>query len=100
MDPKELNTFGLVASAGFRPSALPDLLFAEFASMEATELVEREQMEAVLGERELEIHQGDSARMFGKLVGADALVLLSTVNIGDRPGVEVTLLDSRQGIPI
>jgi hypothetical protein len=73
--------WAIVASEAVEDGGLPDLLTAELSKREDLEWVERQALQAIIAEQELAACFGAQAVAerirLGKLVGADALVLLS-----------------------
>ena len=74
--------WGIIATDQLQQTGLADLVFAELSREQGIELVEREQLDAAVKELELSALLGSDAAgrlKLGRLLKADALVLLSLV---------------------
>ncbi len=97
----ELNRWAIVASADVQKTGLADLVLAEASKLERIEFVERDALDRVVKELELESLAGSggvSQRMnAGRALRADALVLLTSVSKAESSRLRVVVCDARQG---
>lgn len=96
-----LRRWAVVADSLVQQTGLPDLLTAELAGNEGWELVERDQLS--LATRELELSSlGEASRAgerlkLGRLLSADALVLLSWQEAGDKTVLKLVVSECNYG---
>ncbi|MBC7815624.1 MAG: hypothetical protein IAG10_01855, partial [Planctomycetaceae bacterium] len=96
-----LNRWAIVAPEAIRQSGLADLLLVEAGKLARMELVERDELDRVAKELELEslAGAGGAAQRLkaGRLLRADALVLLKSVSASESNRLRVVIVDCRQG---
>lgn len=100
-DSRPLRTWAVIGDSVARASGLTDLVTAELASLKKVELVEREELRRVTQEIELsQLHtasQSAGRLQLGKLIKADALVLLSSGKHDGKPFLRVVTCDCVTG---
>ena len=96
-----LNRWAIVATEEIRASGLADLVLIEAGKLSRMELVERDELERVANEFELDSLAGAagvSQRLkAGRLLRADALVVLKSVAASESNRLRVVMIDSRRG---
>ncbi len=96
-----LRRWAVIPAADVRASPVCDLLSAMLSSEPGVELVERQQLDAVINEIKLESLLGDdsvAARLkMGQFLKADALLLITRENDRENPGFRTTICDTRTG---
>ncbi|MBC8870639.1 MAG: hypothetical protein H8E44_14545 [Planctomycetes bacterium] len=99
--PDGLDRWAVVCSADVRKTGIGDLLTARLSEVAGIKLVERERLDEALREFELGLLSRDekaSDRVrLGRLLGADALLLLSRVRGEKQEFVQVAVSDCRHG---
>jgi hypothetical protein len=99
--PAPWRRWAIVATPELRGGGLSDLLTARLSEDDSIELVEREQLDLALRELDLAAHFGadDAGRRLelGKLLKADALVLLSVRRHEDQPFLRLVVCDCMYG---
>ena len=100
-DSTPFRRWAVVGDSTTRESGISDLVTSEMAQWEKVELVEREELQRVTQELELsQLHsaaQSAGRLQLGKLVKADALVLLSLGEHDGKPFVRVVTCDCVSG---
>ena len=99
--PDGLDCWAVVCSADIRETGIGDLLMARLSAVAGIKLVERERLDEALREFELNLlsrneKASDRVRL-GRLLGADALLLLSRVGGEAREFAQVAVSDCRHG---
>ncbi len=94
-----LKRWAILASPEISKTGLPDLLMLELQKIPGIEFVEREHIDAVLREYELKNAFGDRKERLElfKLIGADALIILSKEDFEDMPHLRLTICECRYG---
>ena len=91
--------WAVLASEALKADGTADLITAAM-SQAGYQLVERDQLSAVTNEQQLLAVAANGAAnrvQLGKLLQADALLLLSTEKAGEKTVVKLTIADTRQG---
>ncbi|MBC7821148.1 MAG: hypothetical protein IAG10_30035, partial [Planctomycetaceae bacterium] len=96
-----LNRWAIVATEEIRASGLADLVLVEAGKLARMELVERDELDRVTNELELESLAGAADVLqrlkAGRLLRADALVVLKSVAASESNRLRVVIVDGRQG---
>ncbi len=100
-DDRAYNRWAIVASPDVQKSGLTDLLTVELSKVDGIELVERERLDAATKELELIAlfgAQGAGKRLkLGRMLKADALVLLAQENRGEKTFLRMVVSDCLYG---
>jgi len=100
-DQSVLRRWAIVATNEVQTTGLSDLFAAEFSELQGIELVERDQIDLATGELELSacVHATASAERLklGRILKADALVLLSKVAFNEKDFLRVIVSDCHYG---
>lgn len=96
-----LDRWAIVASSEIRNSGLSDLVLVQAGKRAGREFVERDQLDRVTGELELQSLAGARAvseRLeAGRLLRADALVLMHPVSAAESKRLRIVICDCRHG---
>ena len=93
--------WAVVASKDLQDGGLPDLLTAELSRWPSLQLVERDRIQHVLDELQLNasgLVQAERSTRFGQVSGADALVLLETLDQRDQKSLRLRLIEVRTSV--
>ncbi len=95
------NRWAIVASPDVQKSGLADLLTVKLSAIDGIELVERERLDAAMKELELATMfgaKGAAKRLkLGRMLKADALVLLAREEHGEKTSVRLVVSDCLYG---
>ncbi|MDT8389680.1 MAG: CsgG/HfaB family protein [Lentisphaeria bacterium] len=87
------------------PAPLTDLLFIELNASKELHLLERQEVTRVLAEQKLGLMirgavDADSAIQAGKILAADAILILENENHSEKPLLRTRLVDTRYGLKL
>lgn len=91
----------IIAAVEARHSPLEDLLVGEAASLSGVDFLEREHLAKVLAEQKLSasgLTSPDTAIRIGRLLSADALVLIESEVGGDASTARLKVVETRSGV--
>ncbi|MDT8389679.1 MAG: hypothetical protein RRC34_04120 [Lentisphaeria bacterium] len=87
------------------PAPFADLLFVELSGREDLHLLERQEVNRIVEEQKLSLMtrgavDADSAVQAGKILAADALLILELENHSEKPLLRTRLVDARYGLKL
>jgi hypothetical protein len=99
--PVEYRRLAVLPAQGLARSGLSDLLTLELSNLSGVSLVEREQLAAITEEQRLSAMAGSDAAgrvALGKLLKADALIIVSNERIGNIDYIRLVVADTAMGV--
>ena len=97
-----LKRWGIITSKTLSQTGISELLTARLSETADVELVERDQLDLVTKELELSALAGpnDAAKrlILGRVLAADAIMLIDTATFNDQQFVKVVVSDTRNGV--